>query len=1844
MGEFYDPPDQTIRDIKEYDVYDQKIQAFRRSITESDAVQLSNVARYYFGISPDLAAATVQSGMDWQDPLLAEISFDDAKAQEDKNWAEQAWGHFKSGVRVAATAVEGVWDESILTAGGRTGINIAQGQNPLEAWKNAGASDAALAASAALQGEEVNLGSGFLPESTLAQDTPGYGNRLQEEVREEKQFGAPPMETLARSRQTLDQKIYGEIGDPITQVGRASREAPKMVKVVNGKRYEVPWSLGRGAALLMFTPETIPFNITSGSIDTAARIGFDPINMPADEIAHAWKASKLLLPAEAGADMERYWRPWRNSKTVDTWFNSKHGVKTMQGFADEMSFQKVHDLLGDIPEAEKLRVARAVDPDEVRDILRPWLGGPKHRTAPTFRKGYVRGPVEALGSVVHDQMISKFDPLENIASRWGARIRRAAAESGEALFTPHDPDRSIHTARQYLKTMRTSPERTDEILSFMAANDAGDYLTTQRKALEMIRGEAVEELTRIGYDKTDVLELMKDWDAKQAVNNAYLQNFVGEPIKIEGGLQMEFTNARTGEKFKVNIESATSEAEFASHVVALPNMRDTRRFTSVGRARKHTLRTKLKLHLPGQSPHLQGMAAGRVTAKMDLFQAIWKNSVLLRGGWPLRVISEELVRMQGSGYSQLMNNPLSYFALSLKHPQIVGIDGAKTLRDVFDELGGLGAGGFQSDIKNLPKVQGVGRELGRQNWDTISLLDDAGAVTPLGAEALSNQLLLYQGSLLRQEVAGRGVEGAIKYLTENPAGQKIVRDILTDPRTPKSEMFKLEDVGQLRKILQSMEFDMAIHMGGNGWYIEADDMGRRIWRNREGVEVEDVLAWDMETQKQWLVDNDVAGRSYATNSKERAELIWEAKGEPNFNALNAEGRQFVTPDLGDQGLRNLVAYGDETMDGRVTLGSRSGHLTDAEKGEIMLFKYGETSNPAGVRWNDMTVEELATERVRLVGEADPEQLSLFDTYLEGLEDFATPSTVPLPEGNPLWAAMDEGQLRTEWARLMNEGEMDEAALLSRIHSERLGPEIPDMDISDVPREPGVTRMDDATRNSRKGAEFQAWVKDYYDKAPFRPPEKMKTASVTLEQRKQGYAGKATDWVFEQIMTNPTNRAVRGPYATLRYTEEIAIASLWAPNDVVNQLRQWAIDNGMTQYFDDFVKKAMKERGLKSRPVIADDAKFSFEEIDEWAKTVAVSDTKELFFNVAERGNWSDMTRFMAPFAEAWWEVISRWSDMLGIKSTLGLGTFKIGNPGQAIRNWERGRQTIEGARRSGFFQEDRFGSEAFFFPSIGNLWPGLEQWRGSMSLNSLMFIDPSLRGVGLPGAGPYWQIGSSFIVPLIPDFPLVGSGPREVAEAVSYGGFPAPERSIEGMAEALSPTWGKKAFNWLKSPEQRGQNADNVGVSLGVLLQLRAQNGQAPPTEDEMHDLKVQAQQQGSTLSFFQFIESLALPASVNYEPSLLIRDLQESGSPNFWLSALALKEEYRIASDVFEDPQLGQAYIAQRFGVDPLNLASKTKAVLQRPYDENRYRWIEANQDAVRFAPTTLVGLIPQEAGDDFYSPAWDQAVRDGTVEYLSVDATARLLTNAKADIAWRAITEQYKEEKVWASHAYGVGSEAYNLRVDELDEWKELQRKDVESVYYDWAPGIQATDPGVYGAVDPPTYGDQWDELMEFTVPGLAADWLAEANPEMLNFLEHVNYLFETAGESSIAVGEALGTGYKDTWWRDSQAETYGESTDNKQAIVQWVVDGLEHYVNTTEMTKPNQLNVRWMIQSIFGRMIRGWEFDEVRLIVPEDIPLRSRQRLEGFDVSDTIDEIPAPLTDDEVDQYQEEVPSYE
>jgi hypothetical protein len=158
-----------------------------------------------------------------------------------------------------------------------------------------------------------------------------------------------------------------------------------------------------------------------------------------------------------------------------------------------------------------------------------------------------------------------------------------------------------------------------------------------------------------------------------------------------------------------------------------------------------------------------------------------------------------------------------------------------------------------------------------------------------------------------------------------------------------------------------------------------------------------------------------------------------------------------------------------------------------------------------------------------------------------------------------------------------------------------------------------------------------------------------------------------------------------------------------------------------------------------------------------------------------------------------------------------------------------------------------------------------------------------------------------------------------------------------------------------------------------------------------------------------------------------------------------------------------------------------------------------------------------------------------------------------------------------------------------------------------------------------------------MTFTEPGEARDWLDETNPEMVEFLDRVNDLWEQAAATSVELGK------DEDWWMSNDSEVYGITLDDKAAIKDWVVGGLQHLYDTMDLDENNQLNVQWMTQYIFSRLIQGWDYDERRVVVPQDIPKRSPMKLRDFDVAEVVEEIGPALADEEVDDYQEEVPSY-
>jgi hypothetical protein len=371
---------------------------------------------------------------------------------------------------------------------------------------------------------------------------------------------------------------------------------------------------------------------------------------------------------------------------------------------------------------------------------------------------------------------------------------------------------------------------------------------------------------------------------------------------------------------------------------------------------------------------------------------------------------------------------------------------------------------------------------------------------------------------------------------------------------------------------------------------------------------------------------------------------------------------------------------------------------------------------------------------------------------------------------------------------------------------------------------------------------------------------------------------------------------------------------------------------------------------------------------------------------------------------------------------------------------------------------------------------------------------------------------------------------------------------------------------------------------------------------------------------------------------------MEESGAPEFWMSAIALNEEWRIAQDVFQDDDEAQIYMLERYGVDPLNLTGANQTVLQRPLDMSRFDWLDENPLAREFAPTTLIGLIPVPDSTDFYSQAYTAAKQEGAIVPKTSRFVLQSISAANANSSWRNTTEQYDTALALASYEYGVGSDGYNVRKEELDDWKSIEQKQLESLYFDWAPGASPDDPQVWGNVNRPTYGGQFDELMAFTAPGPEQEWLAEMNPEMLDYLQFVDFVFERAGENSVEVLEALGVSSRvpEEWWRRDDPETMGENLQNKREIKDWVAKGLDQYVETHEVSDANRLNIEWMNEYIITRMIMGWEYDEVRVAVPSEVPRRSTGRI-PFLVEETLDEIGPPLRDEEVEQYQEEVPSY-
>ena len=260
--------------------------AWQRRLTSASADDMHNLLRTYPSLTPDTAVAIVAAELSPDDVYLRDLVNKDA-VQAD-NWFLKG---AKATARGAFTYMESAYQESPLNRGLRTGVRMWQGENPLDAYRRSGSSYLGRAARKWSQDESVNLGSGWMGQSTLAEDMPGFSEKVMASMKGGK--------NLASAVGQATEMSYAENGTPITEQYIKQAEGTLLTKTVDGVNYTSPVSVGRFIAVGVSTPDTVPFQAMSSLIDFSTRITMDPVDLPFRELALAAAARRTVVPRKA---------------------------------------------------------------------------------------------------------------------------------------------------------------------------------------------------------------------------------------------------------------------------------------------------------------------------------------------------------------------------------------------------------------------------------------------------------------------------------------------------------------------------------------------------------------------------------------------------------------------------------------------------------------------------------------------------------------------------------------------------------------------------------------------------------------------------------------------------------------------------------------------------------------------------------------------------------------------------------------------------------------------------------------------------------------------------------------------------------------------------------------------------------------------------------------------------------------------------------------------------------------------------------------------------------------------------------------------------------------------------------------------------------------------------------------------------------------------------------------------------------------------------------------------------------------------------------------------------------
>lgn len=434
---------------------------------------------------------------------------------------------------------------------------------------------------------------------------------------------------------------------------------------------------------------------------------------------------------------------------------------------------------------------------------------------------------------------------------------------------------------------------------------------------------------------------------------------------------------------------------------------------------------------------------------------------------------------------------------------------------------------------------------------------------------------------------------------------------------------------------------------------------------------------------------------------------------------------------------------------------------------------------------------------------------------------------------------------------------------------------------------------------------------------------------------------ATDYLFHSLMSKPSNYLSRSPAWKQTYWQRVGeLAGSMLPDDAAKAIAR------------------AKEAGLDAKQIKGmqrgTQGTLSFQDVDDLAKAYALETTKKLLYSFQAKHQWADASRIVAPFGEAWQEVLTTWTKQM------------VHNPINPTRNVSKGFQAAE---QSGAIYEDPQSGDMRYihpFSFFSSKWNDTAQTGSVKALN--------LIGEGMPGVGPAVTMLAK---PLVDD-------DNEILYDLLWPMGKKPKWNEDPLG-AMAPSHWRKFFTAIQGDPDK---AAELGSLKMRLYEARVAGGKIkPPANSE--DLYKGLEEAERTARYLMLGEGLASlfglsPTTLKSEP--ILRNEEGVGEiPESVEGTLAafVSADFRKFSD--ENYKTALDRLMEKYGdLSYLFAQSQTfdTAWGSLPYTKEAKAWKQANAEFAQAHPETYGFFAPAEGTEDM--TVFSEAISAGTRKRL--------------------------------------------------------------------------------------------------------------------------------------------------------------------------------------------------------------------------------------------------------------------